>query len=281
MAPPDTASRWRLILTEPACGALNMALDQALLEAAAGDRFPVTLRFYRWEPAALSIGRFQPLKDVDLDACAAENIEVVRRPTGGKSILHLDDFTYSITVPQGFPLPESVVEAYRLICSGILLALQHLGLAAVLQSRASEDYRAAGGACFAAATQADLEYGGRKLCGSAQVRRGGAVLQHGSIMLEDHCDLLFRLLRFDSEEERKLRRERYRLRCIALSQTGKPRSWTDIADAFLTGFRETFGADIPQGELSAWEQDRWHMLAGAYASSPWLDNADSHAFPLT
>jgi len=256
-----------------------MALDQALLEAASGDPFPVTLRFYRWEPPALSIGRFQPLSDVDLDTCAAEDIEVVRRPTGGRSILHLDDFTYSIVVPQGFPLPASVVEAYRQISGGILCALQHLGLSAALQSRASEDYRAAGGACFAAATQADLEYDGRKLCGSAQVRRGGAILQHGSIMLEDHSDLLFRLLRFDNEAEMNLQREHYRLRCIALNQTGKPRSWTDIADSFVSGFREAFDVDISQGGLSAWEERRWHNLTGAYGSSPWLDNADSHAFP--
>lgn len=279
MTPPDTSSHWRLIRTEPASGASNMALDQALLEAASGDLFPVTLRFYRWEPPALSIGRFQPLSDVDLDACATEHIEVVRRPTGGKSILHLDDFTYSIVVPPSFPLPESVVEAYRLISGGILRALQHLGLSAALQSRAHEDYRAAGGACFAAATQADLEYEGRKLCGSAQVRRGGAILQHGSIMLGDHSDLLFRLLRYDSEAEMNFQREHYRIRCIALSQTGIPRSWTDIANAFISGFRETFAADISQGGLSAGERRRWHILTGAYTSSLWLDNAYSHAFP--
>jgi len=256
-----------------------MALDQALLEAASGDTFPVTLRFYHWVPPALSIGRFQPLSDVDIDACATEHIEVARRPTGGKSILHLDDFTYSIVVPPSFPLPESVVEAYRLISGGILCALRRLGLTAALQSRAREDYRAAGGACFAAATQADLEYDGRKLCGSAQVRRGGAILQHGSIMLEDHSDLLFSLLSFGSEAEMDLQREHYRLRCIAMSQTGENHTWTEMAESFVAGFRETFDVDISQGVLSAREERRWRALTDAYASSLWLDNADSHAFP--
>lgn len=110
-----------------------MALDQTLLEAACEEDFVPTLRFYRWSPPALSIGRFQPIDDVDLDSCAAEGIEVTRRPTGGKSILHLDDFTYSIVMPRGFPLPDGVVEAYRLISEGILLALERLGLDAVIR----------------------------------------------------------------------------------------------------------------------------------------------------
>ncbi|MBN2025880.1 MAG: lipoate--protein ligase family protein [Actinobacteria bacterium] len=279
MIPHDFAPPWRLIHTEPASGASNMALDQALLEAASGDKLPVTLRFYRWDPPALSIGRFQPLSDVDLDACASEGIEVVRRPTGGKSILHLDDFTYSIVIPRGLPLPENVITAYRLISGGILRALRHLGLTAVLQSRASEDYRAAGGACFAAATQADLEYNGKKLCGSAQVRRGGATLQHGSIMIEDHSDMLFGLLRFDGTAEMELQREHYRLRCTALSQVDMPCTWADLAGSFVSGFREAFDVDISPGSLSTWEKERWHILTDAYASSPWLDNADSHAFP--
>ena len=99
-----------------------MALDQAVLEAALRRGFLPTLRFYRWSPPALSIGRFQPLEDIDVEACDARGIEVTRRPTGGKSILHLDDFTYSVVFPPGSNLPENVVEAYRLICGGILRA---------------------------------------------------------------------------------------------------------------------------------------------------------------
>jgi lipoate-protein ligase A len=281
LALDNIAPRWRLLYTKPVSGARNMALDHTLLEAASDGRFPTTLRFYRWSPPALSIGRFQPLHDIDLDVCAAEHIDVVRRPTGGKSILHLDDFTYSIVASQDFPLPDSVVEAYRVISGGILHAMQHLGLTTVLQSRDSEDYQAAGGACFAAATRADLEYAERKLCGSAQVRRGGAILQHGSIMLEDHCELLFRLLRFDNEAQRNLQLDHYRLRCIALGETGKPYSWTDVEHAFIVGFRDTFGADLSPGSLSAWEEKRCHILTSAYESSQWLVNADSHAFPDT
>lgn len=271
-------SPWRLLSMRPAEGARHMALDQALLEAAGADGFRPTLRFYRWSPPAISIGRFQPLDDIDLEACSAAGIDVVRRPTGGKSILHLDDFTYSVVMPRGFPLPEGVVEAYRRICGGIIRALAHIGVeAAVLPG--GENYRHGGGACFAVSTQADLEYSGRKICGSAQVRRGGALLQHGSILLEDRSELLHGLLRFSRERERLECLRLYRERCVALSATGRRAAWTDLSRSFLLGFEETFGVVVEEGALSSEERERWKALSGAYASERWLRNADARALP--
>ena len=276
----DTSpAAWRLIPSQPASGASHMALDQALLEAASGGSFHPSLRFYRWSPPALSLGRFQPLGEVDLEACAAEGIEVVRRPSGGKSILHLDDFTYSIVIPRGFSLPDSVVEAYRLICRGILCALEHLGLTAAIRSSGGDDYRLAGGACFAATTQADLEFAGRKLCGSAQVRRKGALLQHGSILLEDRSELLFRLLRFGDEERREWGLEGYRRRCVALNETGLRYSWEEVEASFMQGFQESFGVEIEERCLTTWEEKRWSVLNSVYSSSQWLENAISDALP--
>jgi lipoate-protein ligase A len=270
---------WRLLPSPPASGASNMALDQTILEsAAAGDCVP-SLRFLRWSPPVLSIGRFQPLDDIYRPACAAEGIEVVRRPTGGKSILHLDDFTYSIVIPRGIALPDSVVDAYRFICRGILRALEHLGLDAAIQPRDSMDYRQAGGACFAASTQADLEYDGHKLCGSAQVRRGGALLQHGSILLEDHSELLFKLLHFADEDERGRCHHAYRRRCIALNEINRLYEWPQLEKSFLRGFSEAFGVKIAEGRLSAWENERWAILTEAYLSESWLINAESRALP--
>ena len=271
--------RWRLISSQPAGGASHMALDQTLLESAAAGAFPPTLRFYRWSPPALSIGRFQPLSDVDLDACSREGIEVVRRPTGGKSILHLDDFTYSVVMGPGFPLPGSVVKAYGVICGGILRALEDLGLNAAIQPRESEAYRLAGGACFAANTQADLALSGRKLCGSAQVRRRGALLQHGSILMEDRSELLFGLLRFAGKEQREEGLEDYRERCIALNDTGRHYTWSQVAASFVYGFQEAFGAMIEEGPLTAWEERRWSVLTEAYISRQWLENAAAETLP--
>jgi lipoyl(octanoyl) transferase len=270
---------WRIITLPPSRGSSQMALDQALLEEAKSAAFTPTLRLYEWSPPALSIGRFQPLEDVDLDACSSQGVEVVRRPTGGKSILHLDDFTYSIIMPKGFPLPESVVDAYRLICEGILAALKILGIDAAIQPQAGEAYKHAGGACFSASTQADLEYAGRKLCGSAQVRRGGALLQHGSILLEDRSELLFRLLRFADEVERKRGLEDFRRRCLALSDTGCHCTWPQVAESFREGFSRAFGVNIEDEVLTSREKRRRETLARAYDSEQWLRNAESQAFP--
>jgi lipoate-protein ligase A len=256
-----------------------MALDQALLEQAAGIAFPPTIRFYRWSPPAISIGRFQDLADIDLDACEENGIDVVRRPTGGKCILHKDDFTYSLILPSSFSLPDSVIEAYRIICGGILSALGRLGLAAAVQTGQSEDYRQVRGACFSAVTQADLEWNGFKLCGSAQVRRKGAVLQHGSILLEDRSQELFRLLRFTSEEQRQLALETYRSRCISLDQTGIKVTWHEVSVSFVEGFQERFDVAIEKGGLTADEERRWSELTTGYGSSIWLENADSDLFP--
>jgi lipoate-protein ligase A len=256
-----------------------MALDQALLENAARSDFPPTLRFYRWSPPAISIGRFQDLADVDRAACSVNGVEIVRRPTGGKCILHEKDFTYSLVLPASFSLPRSVIEAYSIICGGILSALGRIGLAAAIQTRRNEDYRQVQGACFSAVTQADLEWNGLKLCGSAQVRRMGALLQHGSILLEDRSQELFCLLRFPDEEQRKQALETYRSRCASLDQTGLVVSWQELADSLLKGFEERFGVAIEPGVLTAEERRRWSELTVSYASTSWLQNAASGSFP--
>lgn len=273
------AASWRLILTPTAGGASNMALDQALLESAGEEGFVPSLRFYRWKPPALSLGRFQPIEEIDLEACAAEGIEAVRRPTGGKSILHFDDFTYSLVLPEGWGLPRSVEAAYVVICAGIIAALRHLGVEAVVQCRAREDYRASGGACFAAVTRADLVHEGRKLCGSAQVRRWGAVLQHGSLFLKDRSEIMFRFLAFRSHEERRAALEAYRSRCATLEEAGCTASWDEVGEAFRRGFADAFGVDINPGGLTSAEKARWRELEEAYRSPDWLENAEARSLP--
>ncbi len=263
---------WRFLSELEADGASHMALDQALLECAADPSFPPTLRFQRWAPPAVSLGRFQKAEDVDLEACAASGVEAVRRPTGGKSILHLDDFTYSLVLPAHMSLPCGVVETYALICRGIVAALRMLGLEAVIQVGGGDPYARAGAACFAASTQADVRCGNRKVCGSAQLRKGGAVLQHGSILLKDRSSLHFDLLRFRSEEERSSSLRRYRERCASLQDLGLEASWEEVAGCFRRGFEESFGIRLRKGELREEEERRWRTLIPSYRSEEWLHN---------
>ena len=123
---------WRLIVDAEAPGAANMAADEAILNSVIDGASLPTLRFYRWHPPCLSLGRNQKLAEVDLPACRAAGIDIVRRPTGGRSILHTDELTYSISLPQADPRAEGgVVQGYRRLSEGLLAGLKRLGVRAV------------------------------------------------------------------------------------------------------------------------------------------------------
>src|SRR5512145_2686719 len=108
----STMTTWRLLITGIADGATNMAVDQAILEAVAAGQVPPTLRFYAWEPACLSLGYMQPLADIDQDRLAARGWNLVRRMTGGRSILRVDELTYSVTIGGEDPIiAGSIVES--------------------------------------------------------------------------------------------------------------------------------------------------------------------------
>ena len=176
-----SATRWRLLDTDHATPAWNMALDEALLEAFEGT--PV-LRLYAWRPEALSLGRFQPLAEV---AHVSASLLRVRRLTGGGAIHHREDeVTYSLVAPYAaFGGRGSPKVAYRAVHEAIASGLEQLGLA--LRGGASGPGAAPDGPaaalCYDRATDFDLKAGARKLVGSAQRRKGAAFLQHGSIPL--------------------------------------------------------------------------------------------------
>src|SRR5512136_318873 len=118
-------ARWRLLNTGQADGAMNMAIDEAILRAVATELVPPTLRFYTWQPACLSLGQAQSFHDVNWEACAARGHHVVRRPTGGRAILHTDELTYSVTAPETEPrVAGGIVESYRRLSEGLLEGLR-------------------------------------------------------------------------------------------------------------------------------------------------------------
>jgi lipoyl(octanoyl) transferase len=174
--------RWTL-LVDPAGspGWKNMAMDQALLDLAAGEG-RAFLRLYRWEPAALSFGRNEPaLRRYDRAAIERRGLSTVRRPTGGRAVWHAEELTYAVAAPADTfgTLPE----AYRRIHETLAVALRSLGVPATLASPTARGSALDAGACFASPAGGEVMVGGRKLVGSAQLRERGALLQHGSILL--------------------------------------------------------------------------------------------------
>jgi lipoate-protein ligase A len=184
-------NKWRFFDTGAHIGAYNMAIDEELLaQAQAGEQTPV-LRFYTWDPAAVSIGRFQKIGvAVDADACERHGIDIVRRITGGRAVLHYRELTYSIIARADDPLfPANVLGTYKLIAAGLLQGLKNLGIPAEMVSRSSRHAalvkkNAKDPACFSSPSWYEILVHGRKIIGSAQRKLSGAFLQHGSILMD-------------------------------------------------------------------------------------------------
>ncbi|MEP6732342.1 MAG: hypothetical protein ABJE10_16975 [bacterium] len=188
---------WRLLLSPPLDGPLNMAVDHALMERARESREAV-LRVYEWATPVLSLGRNQRARDVyDGAELARREISVVRRPTGGRALLHHREITYSVTAPvaAGEPLRAT----YRRVNALLLDALASLGAAASLASPASRSPSPTSLPCFAEPSAGEIVVDGRKLAGSAQWRDDGALLQHGSIIVEDDQSTIPQLMRMSGD----------------------------------------------------------------------------------
>lgn len=240
-------SAWRLLDTGPAPGAWNMAVDEAILEAHRAGQAPPTLRLYAFTPAALSLGYTQRAESLDLAAWKRAGVSIVRRPTGGRAVLHADDFTYAV-VASG--LPDGVAASYCLIAKALAASLRRLGVDAELAPGSLNAARSE--ACFATATQADLCAAGKKLMGSAQVRRAGVVLQHGTLYRRHPADLGAGLLPAADVAD-----------LAGLLPT--PPSREALAAAFAAGFAETLGVTLTPGKLTDAERNHAAARQGGFA----------------
>jgi len=218
-----------------------MAADLELLDEVAAGREPI-LRLYRWSPPALSLGRFQPDDDVDRETCARLGVEVVRRPTGGRALLHGGDLTYAIAFTRPPGRAGTVGALYDRVAGALIAGLARLGVTAAV----ARNEGPGGAVCFATQQGADLRVGDRKLCGSAQVQREDSVLQHGSVLLRrlpfDETDLL----RGNDETSRR----QLRGATVTLEELGAPTGARAVADALLDGFRLRFDAVGARVEVS-------------------------------
>jgi len=246
---------WRLLNSGSADGATNMATDEAILTAVTeGESLP-TLRFFAWEPPCLSIGYNQATDEVDITECQQAGVDVVRRPTGGRAILHTDELTYSIVAPQSEPrVAGGVVESYRRLSAGLVRGLRLLGVD-VAQAEAGHGQNAdVSAACFDAPSAYEVTAGGKKLVGSAQVRRREAVLQHGSLPLRGDITRICRYLVVPSEERCQALRQELRARATSLELVlGRVVPFAQVVEALVRGFSEALNLHLKPGELSRHE----------------------------
>ena len=265
-------TEWRILPFERAAAAENMAIDEAVFRKNIRGESPPTLRFYGWRSPALSIGYFQDYrKEVDDEACRKFGVEVVRRPTGGKAVLHERELTYAVVAGADTGLfPPDILKTYLVIGRCLAEGLAGVGIRAEMK----EDGRrppdgTLQSACFSFPSRYELLVGDRKICGSAQMRSQGAFLQHGSLLTAFDplrtCEILL--------PHRRLEKEADRLRNAVTSvgeQAGPALDEEGLRRALREGFEQTLGIRFRDGMLTPGEQAlRDELVAKKYGREEW------------
>lgn len=271
-------AKWRFIDSNNRSPYYNMALDEALLEWHSKGEIPPTIRFYGWNPPTLSIGYFQKAeKEINFDKVKELGLGFVRRPTGGRGVLHDEELTYSVIVSEEYPnMPKTVTEAYRVISEGLLEGFRSLGLEAYFAIPRSEEEKNSlknprSSVCFDAPSWYELVVEGRKIAGSAQTRQKGVILQHGSILLEIDEDKLFSVFNYPNDRVKERMQRAFRSKAVAINAiAGRKIPIEEAKEAFYKGFASALGIDLEPYTLSEEEEAYVEELARTkYGSDEW------------
>jgi lipoate-protein ligase A len=244
------SQKWRIIGLEEHDAYKNMAIDESILENVRDGKSGPTLRFYRWSPSAVSIGRFQSMNDeVNVQRCKELGIDYVRRITGGGAVYHDygGELTYSVIADQ-HNFPSGIRESYSAICGWVIQGLKAIGVDA--------DF----------APINDVVAGNKKISGNAQTRKQGVLLQHGTILYKLDVHRMFFVLNVSKEKisDKMIKSVEDRVTCVSA-----------LVDITFDRFYETMlkamteGKECSYGTLSEGEQSRAHELQKAYSSPEW------------
>ena len=267
--------QWRFLDTGRRDAASNMALDEAILLTHEAGRTPPTLRVYGWTVPTLSLGYAQTTsQEVDLEACRQYGVTVIRRPTGGRAVLHDQEVTYSVILPTTWSQAHNTLtEHYRLISMALAAALQQLGLPVhVARSRRAAQtlHDTSSPACFAALARYELSVAGRKIVGSAQKRLRHALLQHGSIPLQMDRQRLFQCLRVSRDRRDTLIQEAYTTMTAVNEIATPPVRASALCDALRTSFASSFNVTLVDAPLRVEECGLAEQLRTTkYATPAW------------
>lgn len=276
---------WRLIKDSYHNGFINMAVDEAIMIAHKNGLVPPTIRFYQWSPPAVSLGYFQDLKkEINVKVCQDIGIDIVRRPTGGKAVLHDQELTYSFIIKENDPLVnDSILETYKKISGGIIRGLSYLGIKAELvplrgklenhllgrSDKARIHHLDFKSICFSVPSQYEVQVEGKKIVGSAQVRKGGVVLQHGSLLIKLEKDKLFSVFNFPSVQIREKLKSKFK--ATSLEEILKKKiDFSELSNILPRGFEEEFGVRLVESKLTEPEEKISKvLLENKYSTYEW------------
>jgi lipoate-protein ligase A len=247
-----------------------MAIDEAIFRDTIDNKKSPTIRFYGWRPAAVSIGYFQDMdKEVNVEKCHAEGVDVVRRISGGKAVFHCDEITYCVIASnQEKIFPQNILGTYKIISNCLAMGLAFLGINANLaetgRALGSNDFSSC---CFSLPSRNELLVSGRKICGSAQMRTGGGFLQHGSLLMNFNPVPMASFL-LPACDEKHLQKLKDSVAAINREVT-IPFAEEEICVNLCKGFTEILGIEIAEGKLSDKEKDLKTELISKYSDPRW------------
>jgi lipoate-protein ligase A len=240
---------------------MNMAIDEAVLTARIGNLVPNTVRFYRWKPSAVSVGKFQQAQnEAHLENCHAHNVDIVRRITGGGAVYHdaENEITYSVVAHTEDLNAQDITTAYAKIYSGIAEALKSLGI--------SSDFNFGD-----AKTCPNLTVNGKKISGSAQSHKKGIVLQHGTLLLDVNLEKMFSFLRVPwANACMEIVNVAKRKITSIKAESGKNVSPNEAQDALIQSFQKALNIKLAQDKLTPQEQQLAEKLyKEKYVTDEW------------
>jgi lipoate-protein ligase A len=252
---------WRFLPIETRNGYWNMALDEAILKAVTEKKSPNTLRFFKWDPSTINIGRNQSLSDeVDVKIAKEKGFNIVRRITGGGAIFHDKDreITYSITCPLNFLKnlnAVKVLEQFEIITQGIIHGLTFYGL---------EPEK---GVIHCPALFLD----GKKISGNAQIRKKGHLLQHGTILLDIDPELMYSVLKTPQGVSKSRMVRSVYAKCIGLKDFIKTLDEERLISSLKKGFENTLNIKLEEGSFSEHELNlAEQIIEERYSDDKWL-----------
>ena len=267
---------WRYLDTDFSNGYENMAIDEAIYLSCQQGKSRPTIRFYGWTPPAVSLGYFQKAENaIDFKACARQGIDVVRRLSGGRAVLHDKELTYSLICPEGTPpFTNNILETYKIISECLISTLKNLNLdvnwVTFRDKRCSfARPQKKSASCFSSPSWYEITVDDKKICGSAQKRGGGVFLQHGSILLEHNAEMLAEVL-FSRESKQELLAEICSTTTSINHHLCKKITFYELQTLVLKSFEEHLGTTLHKGELTDYEYAlKDQLLKERYQSSEW------------
>jgi lipoate-protein ligase A len=247
-----------------------MAIDEAIFQETIKKNKTPTIRFYGWQPAAVSLGYFQDIKkEINVEQCYAKGIDIVRRLTGGKAVFHCAEVTYCVIAGNNEKyFPSDILGTYKVISNCISRGLAYIGIETVLaqtgRSLQEDNFKSC---CFSFPSRYELLVSGRKICGSAQMRSGGGFLQHGSLLMTFDADQTAALL-LPSRSSGQLEKLRKSVTAIN-DEIATPVSEKYICAKLKKGFIDIMDVKINEGFLTPTEEILKNELVKKYVNPQW------------